>query len=131
MNTTLRRAAGLIVWVVQAGMAVAMVGPGVQKFTGHMWRRMFDVWGYPDGFYLVIGTVEVCAGIALLVPRLATTAALLLMVVMVGAGITQLTHGRDGIGEGVFLCALAVIAYARWPGILRGRVRATPTELRA
>lgn len=100
-------------WLLQALMAVAMTGSGVQKFTSPAWERMFRVWGYPDHFYMVIGVVETVCGLALLVPKLATPAALALMVVMVGAAITQMTHGRNGVGELVFFTVLAVIAYLR------------------
>jgi uncharacterized membrane protein YphA (DoxX/SURF4 family) len=55
-------------WVLQALMALAMVGPGVQKFTSPVWQRMFRVWGYPDHFYAVIGVIEVVADLGLLVP---------------------------------------------------------------
>lgn len=33
------------VWLLQALMAVAMTGSGVQKFTSPSWERMFRVWG--------------------------------------------------------------------------------------
>ena len=46
-------------WLLQVLLAVVMVGPGSQKFTSPTWERMFRTWGYPDGFYLVIGAVEV------------------------------------------------------------------------
>ena len=119
MNDGLRKGLWAVLWVLQLAMAVLMVGPGIQKFTSPTWRRMFHAWGYPDGFYLVIGAIEVVAGVLLLVPRVASAAAVVLMIVMVGAAITQMRHGRDGIGELVFCTALAVIAYGRWPGILR------------
>jgi uncharacterized membrane protein YphA (DoxX/SURF4 family) len=118
------------VWLLQALMAVAMTGSGIQKFTNPAWERMFRVWGYPDHFYLVIGVVESVCGIALLVPKLATPAAVALMVVMVGAGITQLTNGRTGVGELVFFTVLGVIAFARRAYWLRGTstaaVRSSP-----
>ena len=123
MNDGLRKGLWVALWVLQLAMAVLMVGPGVQKFTGPTWRRMFHAWGYPDGFYLVIGAIEVVAGVLLLVPRVASAAAVVLMMVMAGAAITQMRHGRDGIGELVFCAALAVIAYGRWPGILPWRSR--------
>ena len=74
---------------------------------------MFRVWGYPDHFYLVIGAVEAVCGLALLVPRLATPAALSLMIVMAGAAVTQLTHGRNGVGELVLFTVLGIVAFAR------------------
>ena len=127
MNLSIRRSAFLLVWVLQGAMAFVMVRPGIQKFTGTMWSRMFEVWGYPDGFYLVVGAIEVVAGIALLLPRLASAAALLLMAVMAGAAGTLFFHGRDGIGELMFLGLLGVVAFARWPGIFARRRTAPPT----
>ena len=106
-------------WIVQILLAVMMIGPGMSKFTGPNWERMFRVWGYPDHFYLVIGAIEVVGGIGLLVPRIASASALVLAVVMVGAAITQRTvGGRNGVGELVFASLLLLLAYARWPGIL-------------
>ena len=101
------------VWLLQALAAFAMTGSGIQKFTSPAWERMFRVWGYPDHFYLVIGVVETVCGLALLVPKLAAPAALSLMVVMVGAAITQMTHGRNGVGELVFFTVLGVVAFLR------------------
>jgi uncharacterized membrane protein YphA (DoxX/SURF4 family) len=118
------------VWLLQGLMALAMTGSGVQKFTSPAWERMFRVWGYPDGFYILIGVVETVCGLALLVPRLATPAAAALMVVMVGAGITQLTHGRDGVGEFVFFTVLGVVAFGRRAYWTR-RSGATPTQAAA
>lgn len=101
-------------WLLQAFMAMVMVGSGIEKFTGPMWQRMFRVWGYPEHFYLVIGAIETVAGLGLLIPRIATPAAILLMVVMAGAAVTQITRaGRSGVGEIVFFVLLGVIAYAR------------------
>ena len=101
------------VWLLQALMALAMTGSGVQKFTSPAWERMFRVWGYPDHFYIVIGIVEALGGVALLVPRFASPAAVVLMIVMAGAAITRLTHGGSGVGELVFFTMLGLIAYAR------------------
>ena len=115
-----------VVWLLQGLMAIAMTGSGIQKFTSPMWERMFRVWGYPDHFYIVIGVVETVCGIALLVPKLATPAAVSLMVVMAGAAFTQMTHGRNGVGELVFFTVLGVVAFARRGYWLRSQ--AAPTE---
>jgi putative oxidoreductase len=112
-------------WVLQALMALVMVGPGVQKFTRPVWQRMFRVWGYPDHFYAVIGVIEVVAGLGLLIPRIATPSAILLMCVMVGAAATRMLHGGSGVGEIVFFTLLGVIAYARRPAFMHRPVRAS------
>lgn len=103
------------IWLLQIFLAVLMVGPGAQKFTSPVWQRMFRTWGYPDHFYLVIGAIEVVAGIGLLVPKVASASAITLMVVMAGAAVTQITRGgRDGVGELVFCTLLGVVALVRW-----------------
>lgn len=109
----MRRLKLIAIWIVQALMAVVMVGSGIAKFTSPAWERMFRVWGYPDGFYLVIGVVEAVAGLGVLIPKTATPSAALLAVVMLGAAITQLRNGRTGVGELVFMTLLGVIAIAR------------------
>ena len=121
----MKRARTVGLWIVTLLVTAPMVGPGVEKFTSPIWQRMFRVWGYPEHFYLVIGAVEVVAGIGLLVPRIASACAITLMVVMAGAFVTQVTHGRNGVGELVFMTMLGIVAYGRWPGVLARR-RAQP-----
>ena len=109
-------------WLLQLLLAVLMVGPGMQKFTGDTWERMFRRWGYPDGFYLVIGAVEVVAGSGLLVPRVTSYCAIVLSVVMLAASATQILRGgRNGVGEVVFAVLLALIAWIRWRDRMRTR----------
>jgi putative oxidoreductase len=110
-------------WILTLLLAVLMVGPGMQKFTGPTWQRMFRTWGFPDGFYLVIGAVEVIGGVGLLIPRLASYCAITLSIVMVGASATQvLRGGRNGVGELVFAALMVLLAWIRW----RDRLRIKP-----
>ena len=107
-------------WILTLLLAVLMAGPGSQKFTSPTWERMFRTWGYPDGFYLVIGAVEVTGGIGLLIPRIASYSAIVLAVVMIGAAATQILRGgRNGVGEIVFALLLCAIAAIRWRDRLR------------
>jgi putative oxidoreductase len=107
-------------WILTLLLALLMAGPGSQKFTSPVWERMFRTWGYPDGFYLVIGAVEVIGGIALLIPRVASYSAVMLAVVMIGAAATQILRGgRNGVGEIVFASLLCVLAAIRWRDRLR------------
>ena len=127
----MKRAGTIVLRVISALLAVVMVGPGVQKFTSPMWERMFRTWGYPDGFYLVIGAIEVLGGIGLLIPRTASYCAASLSVVMIGAAITQIAlGGRNGFGEIVFATLLAIVAYVRRAAFARSNpVRGTASTL--
>ena len=115
-------------WLLAVLLAVVMAGPGIQKFTSPVWERMFRAWGYPDGFYLVIGAIEVVAGIGLLIPRVASASALLLAVVMGGAAATQILRGgRNGVGEIVFMLLLLGLAALRWRDRLKLTTRPATT----
>lgn len=114
----MKRVGIVMLWTVTLLAAAAMAGSGVQKFTGPAWQRMFRVWGYPEHFYLVIGSIEVVAGAGLLVPRLASACAIVLMAVMTGAAATRLLHGQVPTGDCVLLVLLGIVAYRRWPGVL-------------
>jgi putative oxidoreductase len=114
-------------WLLTILLAVLMIGPGTQKFTGGTWARMFREWGYPDGFYLVIGAIEVIGGLGLLVPRIASASAIVLMCVMIGAAATQVWNGaRNGVGEIVFALLLGVLAWIRWRDRMRLTSRPAP-----
>ena len=123
----MKRAIGVAIWMLSAFLTLVMVGSGAEKFLKPAWERMFRVWGYPDHFYIVVGVVEIAAGVALLVPRIASGAAMSLAVVMIGAAYTQLTHHGSGVGELMLMTFCAVVAYARWPRRVRLKTQA-PTK---
>src|SRR4051812_47652023 len=77
-------------WTLQALVAVMFVLVGFGKFADPHWKHNFALWGYPSGFYLVVGAIEIVAGLALLIPRLTVYAALTLIVIMVGAAFTRI-----------------------------------------
>ena len=112
-------------WLCQAALALMFVGAGARKFTGPMWARMFERWGYPNHFYLVIGALEVVGALALLVPRTASPAALLLIVIMIGAGFTHALHNEmERLPQVLVMSALlGVVAYARWPDMIGRKTR--------
>ncbi|HEY7497558.1 MAG TPA: DoxX family protein [Vicinamibacterales bacterium] len=111
----MHKAVRVALWVCQAALALAFLAAGAGKFTSPMWPRMFARWGYPDHFYLVVGAVEVAAGAALLVPRLATPASLVLLVVMLGAGATHVAFNEHQrlLQIVVMSLMLGAIAYGR------------------
>jgi putative oxidoreductase len=110
----MRKAARIGLWICQAALAILFVLAGTAKFASPMWPRMFARWGYPDHVYLIVGAIEVLAGLALLVPRLTAVAAAALIVVMLGAAATHLLHGENPAATLVLLLVLAVAAYGRW-----------------
>ena len=119
------------VWTLQILVGSMFVMVGVMKFVDPMWPRMFARWGYPDGFYMVVGVLEAAGGIAVLVPRLTTYAALLLVTVMAGAALTHAIAGetqRLGVPI-VYLLAAAVLGWLRRRSALH--LRTSRVERRA
>jgi uncharacterized membrane protein YphA (DoxX/SURF4 family) len=112
-------------WVLQAALMLMFLAAGGGKFRQSAWPRMFAHWGYPDHFYLVIGAIEVIAGMALLVPGTAAPAALTLLVIMIGAGMTHFTHGEMHRLPQILVMSLmlAIVAYGRWPPALSRKKR--------
>jgi uncharacterized membrane protein YphA (DoxX/SURF4 family) len=108
-------------WALQLLIALAFMLIGVAKFADPSWVRKFAQWGYPDGFYMVIGAVEAAGAVALLVPRLTTYAALVLGVVMIGASATHWIHGEMArvTPPLMFLAVLIVVAAGRWRSAAR------------
>lgn len=125
---TLRLAGIIGLWGLQVLLAALFVVIGIAKFGDPSWARNFARWGYPSGFYMVIGALEAIAGVCLLVPRIATYAAALLVVIMIGASATHLLHNEMHrvVAPLIYLAVLAVIGIARLrsaarPSLLAGR----------
>jgi putative oxidoreductase len=102
-------------WVLQVGLATLFILAGLAKFTSPLWPRMFTRWGYPDGFYLIVGVVEVLGAVALLVPRLAAPSASMLLAIMLGALVTHVRYGETGRVPEVAILAvlLGCVIYLR------------------
>jgi putative oxidoreductase len=104
-------------WACQAVLAAIFVYAGTAKFTSPLWPRMFARWGYPENVHLLVGAVEIVAGLALLVPRMAARAALVLILVMIGAGLTHMLHGEHQrmVPIVVISALLGIVAWRRDP----------------
>jgi len=90
----LRIAGTVLLWTLQVLAAAGFIAIGLAKFGSPTWARNFARWGYPDGFYMVIGALELIGGALLLIPRLTSYAAALLGTIMVAAAATLLLHNE-------------------------------------
>jgi putative oxidoreductase len=81
-------------WSLAILLAALFLMVGVAKFVSPGWTVRFGAWGYPSWVVAVVGTIEVVGAILLIVPRVRVPAALLLVAVMMGAGITHAIHGE-------------------------------------
>jgi uncharacterized membrane protein YphA (DoxX/SURF4 family) len=70
---------------------------GAAKFMGDTWQVMFATWGYPVWFSYLVGVLEIGGALLLLVPRAAPFAAGGLIVIMIGALVTEIVKNQLGV----------------------------------
>lgn len=118
----------IALWAVQVLAALAFFVAGTAKFGDPSWARNFARWGYPDGFYLVIGVAETLGAFCLLVPRIASYAAAVLGAIMVGAALTHVVQGQSQFANMpvIYLGLLLVVGVGRFRSVARLR-RSSPS----
>jgi uncharacterized membrane protein YphA (DoxX/SURF4 family) len=112
-------------WLLGAWFTHLYVTMGWAKFDpASFWTALFEHWGFPPSFRLLIGAIEVTAGAALLVPWGTTYGAVALILVMIGAAGSLATDARwhDVLTVTMYAAGLAWIAWEwrtmrfRWRG---------------
>ena len=84
------RAANVGLWTVRAMLSAQFAVGGVLKLTGEASMvTMFDDIGAGAGLRVLVGVCEVAGAIGLLVPRVARAAAAALVLLMIGAVVTN------------------------------------------
>jgi uncharacterized membrane protein len=111
------RARTVGLWVLQALLASQFVGAGLVKVTGDpAMVDMFAEIGAGQWLRYVVGTLELAGAIGLLVPRLCGLAALGLVMLMIGAVVTNVgILSESPLLPLGFLLVAAAIAWRRWP----------------
>jgi putative oxidoreductase len=108
--TTMNRAATIAAWVLQVLLGAAIAGGGLLKLSGDpAMVEMFDDIGAGQWLRLVVGLLEVAGGVGLFVPRVRALAALCLLVLLLGATVTNVTVLNT---SSVVSLVLAVLALA-------------------
>ena len=82
---------------------------------------MFENYGYPDNFYLLVGAIELLGAISLLIPKVAGYGASALIVIMIGASLTHLVNDEvpQVLFTGTLMILLAVVGWVRRPEFIR------------
>ncbi len=84
----------IFVWLVQIVLALLFLGAALGKLTSNpQWIERFRVYGYPDGFCMLIGVLEAAGAIGLLIPRTARYAAMGLRVRCIARGCRLHSEG--------------------------------------
>ena len=95
-------------------LGVVMIGHGGVTFAGpSSVRENFARWGYPAGFHLVIGVLEVVVGLLLLIPVTSRVGAIGSAMIVLAAVAMQIRSGdREHLPLAVVLMAASVAAIA-------------------
>lgn len=97
MNPKVKKYSWLIIlWLFTLLGMAQMVDAGLGKFQ-HMegWKFWFGKWGYPSWFSLVIGALEILGGLLVLIPKVSSYAAGMLIVILLSAFFTLLFNESD------------------------------------
>ena len=82
-----------MLWISKITLSILFLLASLGKLTQNgAVIDMFTSWGYFDGFYLIIGVLELSFAILLLIPKTSMYSAIALFVIMIGALITHLIH---------------------------------------
>lgn len=90
---TAGRFAKMLLWGATFVFGLLMLLAGASKFAQpDMWTENFRIWGYPAAFAYVVGGLEVLGAVGVFVPKLATYAAGMITVIMMGAAATLIMN---------------------------------------
>lgn len=112
------RVRNAIGWILQILLAILLLLAASGKLLGRpQVIEMFKGWGFPDGFYLIIGVLELLGAVGLLIPRVVGYAASGLIVIMIGAAMTHLLNGEglQVLRPLIFMLVLIAVVFARQP----------------
>jgi uncharacterized membrane protein YphA (DoxX/SURF4 family) len=112
-------------------LTLAFMIAALPKLVGaHVWIVKFIKWGYPRWFLFAVGSLELVGAALLLIPRLAKYGAIVLAVVMVGAGYTHLANGEglQVLRPLIFLTVLGMVFWLRSPTRINSRVAPNAVE---
>jgi len=110
------RGLNIAAWVASALLCALFLFAGLPKVMGSQQVvEGFRNFGFSDGFRIFIGVAETLGGIGLVIPRLSFWAACGLVLIMIGAIHTQVTHPETGapILPSVTLLVLLFVAWVR------------------
>ncbi|HEY2581901.1 MAG TPA: DoxX family protein [Mucilaginibacter sp.] len=105
------------VWTLTILLALFFLYVSYKKLTGNeITAAHFQEWGYANWLLTFVGCLELTGAILLLFPVTATSGALLLSLIMVGASYTLLSHDvrRTSIVTITCLVLLLFLGFVRW-----------------
>ena len=110
----MKKASLILSWVLRILLSLGFLLASTGKLTNNPEvLKMFENWGYPNGFHLIIGILELILAILLLIPKTLKIAMIGILVIMIGALLTHIIN--DPISEIIrpiiFLIVLSAIYF--------------------
>ena len=92
-NRKMKKTRLVLNWVLRILLSLGFLLASVGKLTSNpAIVEMFEHWGYPDGFHLVIGIIELLLAILIVIPKTLKIAIVGMAVVLFGALGTHLLN---------------------------------------
>jgi uncharacterized membrane protein YphA (DoxX/SURF4 family) len=117
-SRALRIGLEVLLWAVCLRLVLVFAQAGWDKFDpASGWAKAFTSWGYPVGFRVLIGVLEIAAALLLLWPRAAAYGAVIIIVVMLGGMGTHvfIEHRPSRVtSELVHLVFASIVLAGRW-----------------
>ncbi len=107
----------VISWVLRILVTLGFLAASLGKLTNSpMVIEMFEKWGFPDGFYFIIGILELLLAVLLLIPKTLKIAIIGLSLMMLGATVTHLINDPVSqlIRPMIFLIFIGAIYYINY-----------------
>ncbi len=107
----------VLFWKIKILLAAGFTMASLGKLTkNENVINMFQDWGFFDGFYFIIGILELVGAILLLIPKTSLYAAIALFIIMIGAAVTHLVHDpiMNLLRPGIFMLLLFPVIYIQW-----------------
>jgi putative oxidoreductase len=105
------------IWSLTLLLALFFLYVGWKKLAGNeVTAQHFQEWGYAPWLLKLVGGLELTGALLLLFPATATSGAMLLSLIMVGASYTLLSHEiwKTFTITGICLILLLCTGYLRW-----------------
>ena len=97
-------------YIMCALLAIPLGFSGIQKLGGmQSWIDQFRAFGYPIWFMYVIGVLQVLSAVGLWLPTTRKWAVLVILIIMLGAGLSNVRAGQyTFVMTNIVLFALAI-----------------------
>ena len=100
-------------WAFSVLIAAMFLLSGIPKFFDPGWVSRFAKWSYSVEFLYLIAVLECLGAIGILIPKLSFYAAIGLIIIMIGAMYTHLSHDQSIIANLIYIVLLLFIAMMR------------------